>query len=132
MTRITRTERYETNACMDRQDAQEMSDHLLALASTLVDRKGIVAMDQCDHETGLHFARLVRILQRATQPDVVGQAGCAGVSKIVLHVVDGVRTFTVSTPRADIIINADRRTLSLDGTTGQVVSIERFDHRRRA
>lgn len=131
MTTITRTERYETNACMDREDALAMADHLRALAPILAATAGSVSMARCDDDTHLHYVRLVRILQRATQPNVVGQAACQGVERMTLVIENGVSTFTVRTRDAELVIEATHRRMRLDAAKSNVVSIEPPAQRRR-
>lgn len=132
MTIVNRAERYETNACMDRQDAEQMGVHLLALAPVLATCGGMLAVNDCDYQTCLHYSRLMRILQRATQPDVVGRAACSGVERITLDIENGYRIFTIRTQRADIVIDAERSYIRVDGPVGKVVQMNQYGNRRRA
>lgn len=131
MTTITRTERYQTNACMDREDALAMAGHLRVLAPILAAARGPIAVASCDDQTRLHYARLVRILQRATQPNVVGQAACQGVERITLVVENGASTFTVRTGEAELVLDSTARRMRLDAARSNVVAIEQPEQRRR-
>ena len=122
-----RIERYEATGVMDRQDATDMTQHLMALASVLAAR-GFIPAD-ADHETQLHRARLVRIIQRATQPNVVAQVTVSGVDRVSYTVENGRRSMTVRTPRADIVLDLDKRTVTIEDRGQQadrVVPIKPF------
>jgi hypothetical protein len=112
MTYRNKVETYRATGVMDRQDATDLSAHLMALASVLAAKGGIDA--SADHETQLHRARLVRIVQRATQPDVVAQVTVSGVDSLTYTIENGRRSMTVRTPRADIVLDLDKRTVVVD------------------
>lgn len=127
MTGVTRIERYESNACIDREDAQAMSEHLTAIASALSRGRGRLRIDGRDQELSLHYARLVRVAQRCTQPNVVARAGVTGVDRIILSIENGVRTVTIRTQRADVILDTTARTVTLEE---RVIEIQPYLERR--
>lgn len=112
MTYRTRVESYRSNGVVDRQDAADLSAHLMALASVLA-AKGRIDGD-ADLDTQLHRTRLIRIIQRATQPNVVAQVTVSGVDSVTYTNDNGRRVMLVRTPRADILLDLDKRTVVVD------------------
>lgn len=127
MTAVTRIQRYESTGCIDREDAAAMGDHLNAIAVSLTTGGGTVSIDRAGGAVALHYARLVRIAQRCTQPDVIARAPCGGVDGIVLDVENGRRTITIRTQRADMILDLTARRVTLEE---RVVEIAPYLRRR--
>jgi len=127
VTAVTRVERYESIGCIDREDAAAMGDHLNAIAVSLTTGGGSVSIDRAGGDIGLHYARLVRIVQRCTQPDVIARAPCAGVDGIVLDIENGRRRITIRTQRADMILDMATRRVTLEE---RVVEIAPYLRRR--
>lgn len=132
MTAIHTYSRYESNACMDREDANALSEHLLALATALSARRGRIDFETAPHEIALHYARLVRVVQRATQPNVMGRAAAPGVEKLMQIIENGVISFIVRTPQADIVVDMGRRIMTLEprGADQRVVPIMPYLEKR--
>lgn len=122
MTAVVRIERYESLGCMDREDAEAMAVHMHAIADRLA-RSGGVLDVVGDHAMGLHYARLVRVAQRATQPNVVARAVSPGVERITYLVENGRRTMTIRTRQVDLVLDLDRRRVSVEQRDDKVVEI---------
>lgn len=128
-------QRYESVACMDRQDAEDLNSHLMAIATALAtNKRGCMDLATQSLEIGRHVSRLIRIVQRATQPDVVGSCPCNGVERLILTVDDGKRLITVRTPRADIVFDfaGRNRLVSLEERDATVVAMAPYMPRRAA
>lgn len=128
MTVVHTFQRYEAVACMDREDADALGKHLMAIADALTNGRARLDLNGHDHQLELHVARLVRIVQRATQPDVMGRSPCAGVEKLIQTIDDGKRLITVRTARADIVFDlmGARRTVTLEDRGPKVVDMAAF------
>ena len=134
MTQSMRLERYTSNACMDREDADALGVHLAAIARALATSRTTLAVTGSDTELATHYARLVRVMQRATQPDVVGRVPCQGVERITQEIENGRRTFTIRCEHADIVLDAGDRTaqiVALQADAVQVTTTRRTSGERR-
>lgn len=127
MTAVTRVERYESVGCMDREDAYAMGDHLNTIAVALASNGGSMSIDKVGHDIAKHYSRLVRVVQRCTQPNVVAKVPCAGVDLIVLNIENGRRTVTIRTQRADMILDLSTRRVVIEE---RVVEIQPYLQRR--
>ncbi len=125
MTAVVRIERYESAGCMDREDAEAMAVHMHAIADCLARSGGELDIGG-DHAIGLHYARLVRVCQRATQPNVVARAVSPGVERITYLVENGRRTMTIRTATVDLVLDLDRRRVTVEHRDSKIVEIAPF------
>lgn len=95
--------RYEARGAMDALDAGDLAGHMLALATMLAGAGGHLTVS--DHQTALRIARILRIVQRATQPGIESTTAVAGVNGLNLIDTNGERTIVINIPQADVMID---------------------------
>lgn len=135
MTKTHRYTRYESTTCIDREDANALATHLMALASMLAANGCRLDLDRVDRDTGLHYARMVRVVQRATQPNVVGKAPCPGVLRMIMIVENGEHRAIIETPKAEITVSLTHRTMVLEprgANEARVIDLSHYRERQRA
>lgn len=114
MITTNRIVRYEARGAMDSQDAGDLAGHMLTIATALASNGGRLNVDSQDME--LRVARIVRIVQRATQEDLPSTTHCPGITGMAMIDDNGRRTIVIGTGRADVVIDLDprnRRTIRL-------------------
>jgi hypothetical protein len=78
---------------------------------------------------------MMRVVQRATQPNVVGKAPCPGVLRMIMIVENGEHRAIIETPKAEILVNLSRRKMILEprgASQARVVDLNHYRERQRA